>query len=236
MHPPETRFSVIWAIDGAQCVGEITDFFWTVRAALWDQPTTSWIDLNPPGAAFSNAYDVDEGVQVGRAFFPGIGVRAWLWRGASESGEDLHAYLPSQYVGSEARGVWVDGGVTYVAGFGANGTTGLKEAVLWISDACAGPTQAVYIPGGHRTVAGHPTLDIQDPNTPSAVTGYNVYRSSSRVPPPATWPLEASNVADEDAGSPGVQWTDASGDVSPTQIWYYQVTAHHSGCSVEGPF
>ena len=163
------------------------------------------------------------------------GNRAYLWRGDAASAVDLQSFLPAEFVGSEARDVWVEGGVTYVVGFGIK-NDGLREAILWVSDACPAPTLAVALPSARRTVAGKVTLNVQDPNTPSVVTGYNVYRSFTPAPPPATWTRLVTNVADEDLGTPDVQWTDTSGDVSPTRIWYYHVTAYNAPCSAEGPF
>jgi hypothetical protein len=39
-----------------------------------------------------------------------------------------------------------------------------------------------------------------------------------------------------DQGTPNKQWVDSSGDVSPSGIWYYQVTAVNTRCPAEGPF
>jgi hypothetical protein len=79
-------------------------------------------------------------------------------------------------------------------------------------------------------------LHFQDGNQLAQVTGYNVYRSSVASPPPASWPLVASDVIDMDEATPNKQWVDSSGDVSPTGIWYYHVTAYNSHCPAEGPF
>jgi hypothetical protein len=43
-------------------------------------------------------------------------------------------------------------------------------------------------------------------------------------------------VTDDDAATPGVQWTDASGDPSPTDIWYYQVAPYDGVCGAVGPW
>jgi hypothetical protein len=45
----------------------------------------------------------------------------------------------------------------------------------------------------------------------------------------------ASDVIDMDAGTVNKQWTDTSGDVSPSGIWYYEVLAYNSACDAEGP-
>ena len=39
-----------------------------------------------------------------------------------------------------------------------------------------------------------------------------------------------------DEATPNKRWVDSSGDVSPTGIWYYEVTAYDHVCLAEGPF
>ena len=99
------------------------------------------------------------------------------------------------------------------------------------------PAMPVFISDVSLTADGndYTILTFQDPNPPSQVTGYNVYRSSDAGLPPASWPLLASDVVDMDAGTPNNQWVDSSGDVSPGCVWYYQVTAFSSVCAAEGP-
>ena len=75
-----------------------------------------------------------------------------------------------------------------------------------------------------------------DFNQPDQVSGYNIYRSSDPAIDPATWPLVADDIVDGDAGTPNKQWVDISGDVSPSDVWYYQVTAFNNRCPAEGPF
>jgi hypothetical protein len=82
----------------------------------------------------------------------------------------------------------------------------------------------------------YPILHFMDGNQPGQVTGYNVYRSPDPAPPPSSWPMVASDVIDMDGATPNKQWVDASGDVSPTGIWYYEVTAYDHVCLAEGPF
>ena len=81
----------------------------------------------------------------------------------------------------------------------------------------------------------HPTLTFRDTNPPAQRTGWNIHRSSDPAPMPAAWPLIASNTQDGDPGTPDLQWTDTTGDPSPSGLWYYQLAAVHSGCG-EGPF
>ncbi len=46
-------------------------------------------------------------------------------------------------------------------------------------------------------------------------------------------------IIDMDEATPNKPWVDISGDVSPTGIWYFQVTAYNNRCpaqTAEGPF
>ncbi len=74
-------------------------------------------------------------------------------------------------------------------------------------------------------------IHYQDPNQPSEVTGYDVYRSDS---PAGPWILLGSNVVDMDAGTPNNQYVDQTGDVGGS--WYYQVAAFNGACGAEGPW
>ena len=71
------------------------------------------------------------GQQVGYAWLGGIG-RASLWSGSAGSWVDLHSFLPSGFISSEAHGIWTDGTFTYVVGYGYNGATGRNEALMWV--------------------------------------------------------------------------------------------------------
>jgi len=96
---------------------------------------------------------------------------------------------------------------------------------------CFAPDEPVYIDHVRLDANNLVVLDFQDPNQPSQVTGYNVYRASS---PAAAWPwpLVGSNVRDMDAATTNLQWVDQSGDAGS---WYYQVNAYNAACDAEGP-
>jgi hypothetical protein len=107
--------------------------------------------------------------------------------------------------------------------------------------ACFPPDEPIFLSmvtlsaGGN----GHPILHFQDANQSTEVTGYNIYRASD--PRLAADPASrfAADITDMDAATPDTQWIDTSGDVSPTGIWYFQVTAFNHRCpaqSAEGPF
>ena len=102
---------------------------------------------------------------------------------------------------------------------------------------CIAPDEPVYIYSVTLTTDGndYPILHFQDPNQPSQVTGFNVYRTSDAGQPPAQWPQVASDVVDMDEAEPNNQWVDTSGDVSPTGIWYYDLAAYNHRCPEEGP-
>ena len=40
---------------------------------------------------------------------------------------------------------------------------------------------------------------------------------------------------DMDEATPNKQWVDTSGDIPPSGIWYYQITAYNHRCPAEGP-
>jgi hypothetical protein len=106
---------------------------------------------------------------------------------------------------------------------------------------CWSPDEPIYLYLVTLSTDGndYSILHFMDFNQPDQVTGYNVYRSSDPAPPPATWPLVASDIIDGDEGTANKQWVDTSGDISPTGIWYYQVTAYNHHCpgvEAEGPF
>lgn len=99
---------------------------------------------------------------------------------------------------------------------------------------CFPPDEPIYIYAVRQDVDHNPILDFQDPNQANQVTGYNIYRSSE-AGASWPWPMAGSNVKDMDAGTPNLQWTDSSGDVSPTGVWFYKVTAYNAPCDAEGP-
>lgn len=97
--------------------------------------------------------------------------------------------------------------------------------------ACEAPAQALLIYMGRKDANLDAILDILDPNQPSVVTGYNIYRAT--VPNPASWPLRAANVHDADAGTANVQYIDAGSHSGGP--YYYLVKAANATCGGEGP-
>ena len=118
-----------------------------------------------------------------------------------------------------------------------------SDGVSWSAGAlrigpCVPPDEPVYIYNARLSPdgKGYTILDFQDPNQALQRTGYNVRRSSTAATPKSSWPIVATNVVDMDAATANLQWVDTSGAVSPSGIWYYDVTAYNAACGAEGPF
>ncbi|MBN2385369.1 hypothetical protein JXQ70_21040, partial [bacterium] len=81
---------------------------------------------------------------------------------------------------------------------------------------CDGPGEPVYlyevdlITDGCPCYEGCPRLHFADPNHPSTVTGYNIYRSDDPSIPRGDWPLYAHNMVDMDGALPNIQWIDTA--------------------------
>ena len=116
---------------------------------------------------------------------------------------------------------------------------GLKETDIRRtsgSAACVEPDEPCWIYLVTTDGANH-TLNWQDPNQENQRTGWNVRRSDDpSVVPKSSWPVVCSNCVDMDAGTVNYQWTDSSGDTSPSGVWYYLVTTYNDNCPAEGPF
>jgi M6 family metalloprotease-like protein len=103
--------------------------------------------------------------------------------------------------------------------------------------ACRAPQQPVEIFEVTRlTREDHTVLHVDDPNPVGEGTGYVIYRSAVAALPQSDWSVLAVDVTDQDPTLPGVQWTDASGESSPTGIWYYQVAPYDGVCGAVGPW
>ena len=127
LHPTGTTSSMARGVRDGQQVGRASVDA-AARASLWTGSAASWVDLTPAGAdGPSYTWGVYGGQQVG-----GTDAHASLWSGSAASWVDLHAFLPSDFTMSFARGIWGDGVFTYVAGLGYNATTGRQEALMWV--------------------------------------------------------------------------------------------------------
>ncbi len=114
--------------------------------------------------------------------------------------------------------------------------TDLRSAAYSAPPACVPPDETCWIYLVTTDGTNH-TINFQDPNQPDQRTGWNIRRSSDAgVTPKSSWPLLCSNCVDMDAGAVNYQWTDSSGDTSPSGVWYYLVTTYNDNCPAEGPF
>ncbi len=107
--------------------------------------------------------------------------------------------------------------------------------------ACMPPDEPIYVFLMTLSTDGNdfPILHFMDPNQPTQITGYNVYRSDDPLLVFDPSSLFASDIIDMDEATPNKQWVDTSGDAPPGGTWYYQVTAYNHRCpaqTAEGPF
>jgi hypothetical protein len=79
------------------------------------------------------------------------------------------------------------------------------------------------------------SLTLTDPNPAAAVTGYDLARSSSPSPLPASWATLVTNGVDQDGVAPGIQLQDTTG-ANPPAIWYYEIRARNERCGLFGPY
>ena len=93
------------------------------------------------------------------------------------------------------------------------------------------PDEEAYITTMSIDANNKPVLHYQDPNQPSDVTGYNIYRAPTATGP---WTMLGSNVVDMDEATPDKQYVDQTGDVGGP--WFYQVAAWNGVCAAEGPW
>lgn len=102
---------------------------------------------------------------------------------------------------------------------------------------CITPDEEVFILGVRLSTDGNDftILDFQDPNQPSEVSGYNVYRSSNPALAPDLWSLVASNIVDMDETVGNTQYVDQSNDISPSGVWFYEIAPYNAACDAEGP-
>jgi hypothetical protein len=112
------------------------------------------------------------------------------------------------------------------------------DAGLVSTTPCVPPDEPLYLFDLTLSTDGNdfPILHFMDPNQPTQVTGYNVYRSSDAALPIGSWAVVADDVIDMDESIPNKQWVDTSGDIAPMGVWFYQVTAFSNLCPAEGPF
>ena len=146
----------------------------------------------------------------------------WIWRARAR-------YYPAQSP-FQTWGRWVT--------ICANGLreTDLRSVAYSAPPDCVPPDEPCWIYLVTTDGTNH-TINFQDPNQADQRTGWNVRRSSdASVVPKSSWPLVCTNCVDMDASAANYQWTDSSGDIPPSGVWYYLVTTYNENCPAEGPF
>ena len=97
----------------------------------------------------------------------------------------------------------------------------------------APPDQPVFIAGVRTGPALNQIfLDIEDPNDPVRVDGYNIYRTTNPALPYHQW--DGLMNRHDGSSDPGLQLSDF-GAPNVGTAYFYQVTAANSACSIEGP-
>jgi hypothetical protein len=123
-------------------------------------------------------------------------------------------------------------GTYYLVVVGQDGSqysTSLYYSLAFSTTTSPVPLLAVLISNVTYNAQNYAVLHVQDPNQPSAVSGYDIYRSDAPAGPFTLW---AQNVADMDSGTPNVQYVD-QGSNGPDH--YYRVVAYNAPCDTEGP-
>lgn len=130
LHPAGHSRSEALAVSGGLQGGYTVAPGGDEKAALWAGSASSFVNLNPTNATYSKIYAMHDGLQAGVA---DVNSRrcAGVWYGTAASFVNLAESLPYGYGQSEARGIWKEGGVTYVAGWARNDVLGRIESVLW---------------------------------------------------------------------------------------------------------
>ena len=127
LHKPGHLESHVFGVYGTEQVGR-TVAFEPDRAVFWRGSAESMLYLGPD---FSRAHGVFAGQQVGEAKWQTY-MHATRWVGQNWPHTDLHQFLPTGYLTSEATAVWDDSeAYSYVAGFASEEQTGDHHAVLW---------------------------------------------------------------------------------------------------------
>jgi hypothetical protein len=97
------------------------------HASVWNLTTASWIDLNPAGALFSEAYAAYGNIQGGSAVVDGV-QQASIWNGTAASWTSLH---PSGATSSQVLGIHGPRQVGWTR------VAGVQRAALWSGSAAS---------------------------------------------------------------------------------------------------
>lgn len=123
LNPDGATQSIARGVSKGQQVGEASMADGSQAAVLWNGNANSWVNLSPAGSRWAGANAIDDGLVVGYA-----NGRAALWTGSADSIVDLGSFLPTEYKGSQATGVYHDANNIFVVGWVGDG---LQKAVVW---------------------------------------------------------------------------------------------------------
>ncbi|MDX2146508.1 MAG: GC-type dockerin domain-anchored protein [Planctomycetota bacterium] len=100
LHPAPAIESIATDVANGRSVGTVVTQI-SARAALWNNATSEWTDLTPPGVPLAGLTSIaflgEEGWVQGGVVRVGADIRASLWRGTPQSWVNLH---PTSYVGN----------------------------------------------------------------------------------------------------------------------------------------
>lgn len=191
LHPAGADGSSALAISGSTQAG------WALisgvsRAGTWSGTAASWNDLHPAPSTWSLISGAFGNQQVGQAMINGNFHASW-WNGTTQSWVDLSTFLPGSWRDSYAQGIWSDGTITRIAGYGFNLDTGRYEALLWTRSDPNAFTLALNKSSvaGQNSVLGTITLgEIKPVNTV-----FTTYDNSSLVETPPSVTVLAGQIS-----------------------------------------
>lgn len=189
--PAGASSSGVSCVSNTGILGGQATFSGLTQGGIWSGTAASWVSLHPAGAQLSRVSDMSGNTQVGDIIVSGSN-RACLWKGTAASMVDLHAVLPADFDYSFAKAVVVDGGNTYVFGYGFNTTTDQEEAILWFEGSADNFTFAL----NKSSVAGQNSVQgtiTKSQSSPTA-TVFTTYDNSSLVTTPATVTVAANTL------------------------------------------
>lgn len=190
--PAGASGSSVSSVSSSGQLGGQATFSGLTKGGIWSGTAASWVSLHPTGALFSSVSDIAGATQVGSVIQTTGSNRATLWKGTAASMVDLHAVLPADFDYSFARAVVVDGGNTYVFGYGFNETTDREEAIMWFEGSADNFTFAL----NKSSVAGQNSVQgtITKSQTSPSATVFTTYDNSSLVTTPATVTVAANTL------------------------------------------
>ncbi|MCX5690818.1 MAG: hypothetical protein NTV94_13720 [Planctomycetota bacterium] len=137
LHPAGWMNSSADAVSAGWQVGQVSSYdseTYAAHAAAWHGTAASFVDLHPAGADRSEATGISLGHICGSIDTVNGDEHAAYWSGPSaDSYFDLHSVLSSNFVSSQALGIWTDGsGLIRIVGEANLGEPNYESvAVMW---------------------------------------------------------------------------------------------------------